>query len=641
MIKSLLTAGRWTCVLCLLILTACAGTARGLKTSVYQADEDLSLVDTSVSQTDANVVIRYPAIIDANAETQYFDAFARNAIGGSVGPAGQESDQVAQSVIAKSNYYAMSLYKELTRALPAHSVLLSPHIIYSDKQGRLSSKPLLASEKIASVLTIDFNAYSFPDTEKMMDAPPLTFGDLITPMFVIHSNRWLMPSTNGLLLSSAPLVNSAWNQSLVQAEDQFESRFALTPVVHQRPLDFISYLQEGPKNGLDIPVKNAGEARRDVISVEKYPLEKIRMDAELVANLATDHEIDPFVEDFVKGAVTRVVNALNQVDHDRATFFTRQTALSEFDPNLAQAFLMRSQDESVKARLQLAESLLKAEKKFLATQSDSIYAGTYEGTYGDKMRQMIAAEYRLLEERRDIARSQNISTVLAVIAAVGSVYAASESGSSRSYSSASNWRSMSRLLMMSSIWQVNSAMNKSAESDTVGENFLMQMAPALNQQISVQVEMLESNEEITAHDFTELRQKTMALYQSYARSMATETSPVCSFLHPNASQSGSWYGNCADGLATGAGYGLARDDEGRAIEYLGWAEQGFSQGEGAMIVRSPYEVGAIYYEGQFKGGVPDGLVRIEQPGRKAQTRKFRNGQDIGKGEEENLARLQF
>jgi len=641
MIRITLILLRPASVLSLLLLTACAGTATGLKTSVYKPDENLSMEDKSISQADANVVIRYPAIVDVNAENLFFDAFAHNAIGGALGKAGTESDRIAQSIIAKSNYYAMSLYKELSSALPAHSVLLSPHIIYSDQQGQLTSRPLLASEKIASVLTIDFNVYSFPDPQKMMDAPPLTFGDLITPMFVIHSNRWLMPSTNGLLLSSDPLINTAWNESFEQAEQQFESRYSFTPVAYQRPLDFISFLNDGPTNGMDLPVKSAGEARREVVAVEKHPLEKIRMDGDLVANLAIDHEIDPFVEDFVKGAVTRVVVALNEVDHDRATFFTRQTALAQFDPELAQAFLMRSQDQSVQARLQLAESLLKAEKKFLSTQSGSIFAGTYEGNYGGKMRQMIAAEYRMLEERRDIARSQNISTALAIVAAVGGVYAASESGNSGGYNSARNWGNLADMLMMTSVWQVNSAMNKSAASKTVGENFLMQMAPALNQQVSVQVEMLESNEEITAHDYDEFRQKTMAIYQSYARSMSAETSPSCTFLYPGASQQGSWYGDCSGGQATGTGYGLVRDDECRAIEYLGWADGGMSQGKGAMIVRSPHEIGAIYYEGQFNQGAPDGLVRVEQPGRKAQTRVFRGGKDVGRGAEDELERLKF
>ncbi len=39
---------------------------------------------------------------------------------------------------------------------------------------------------------------------------------------------------------------------------------------------------------------------------------------------------------------------------------------------------------------------------------------------------------------------------------------------------------------------MNTAFSNNAESKTVGENFLVQMAPAINRQVSVQVEWLES-----------------------------------------------------------------------------------------------------------------------------------------------------
>ena len=96
--------------------------------------------------------------------------------------------------------------------------------------------------------------------------------------------------------------------------------------------------------------------------------------------------------------------------------------MAEFDPDLANAFLMRSEDESVRSRLRLAESLLVAERKFLSLQADALYAGSYSGVYGEEMRKMIVAEYRLLEERRDLARAQNISTALAIVAMAGAAH---------------------------------------------------------------------------------------------------------------------------------------------------------------------------------------------------------------------------
>ncbi len=629
--------------LCLAVigLNGCASTARGLKQSVYQPQPDLELRDGGLSQADANVIIRYPAMVDRGAEVAYFDAFAAHPIGGEVKETDGTSDRIAEALIAKSNYFAMSLYRELQAVLPENSVLLSPHLVYQDEQGQLTSKPLLATESVPAVLTIDFATYSFPDARRMMDAPPLTFGDLVTPLFVLHSNHWLSPPTLGLLLSSEPLVGSAWRQSVEVAQREFAARLAMQPVAVARPLDFISFLAHGSPAGLDLPLKSAGQARSGVASVENYPLEKIRMQSDVVARLDQDVSVDPFAEDFVKGAATRVVRALNEIDHDRATFFARQNALAEFDPELANAFLMRSEDVSIRSRVRLAEALLVAERKFLAQQAAAIYAGGYRGVYGDEMRKMIVAEYQLLEERREIARAQNMATALAIVAMAGAVYAGGQASDSGSWGSYNNWQFITSALALSSVWAVNVAMNKNAESKTVGENFLMQMAPALNQQSSVQVELLESNEEITAKNFAEFKAQTTALYQKYARSLLHDSPSHCRFRHPQAAQQGTWYGQCGQGFASGAGYGLVRTDDGSEIEYLGRSENGLAQGLGAMIVRSPASIGAIYYEGQFEQGLPHGIVRVEQPGRKTSTRKFNMGKDAGAADDQQLSPVNF
>ena len=175
-----------------LLAAGCAGTARGTRSSVLESATPVDLTDYSMSRADALVVIRYPAIIHADAELSYFHAFSINAIGGEVPPANRTkkvTTRIAQSVLAKSNYYVMSLYRELQRALPEHSVLLSPHIVLWDAERGVYSRPILATEQIPSVLTIDFNVYSFPDPTELMESPPVTFGDLVTPLFVVHADK--------------------------------------------------------------------------------------------------------------------------------------------------------------------------------------------------------------------------------------------------------------------------------------------------------------------------------------------------------------------------------------------------------------------------------------------------------------------
>jgi hypothetical protein len=402
-------------------------------------------------------------------------------------------------------------------------------------------------------------------------------------------------------------------------------------------LDLVSFLDSGAGDRRDLPIKSPGESRMDVVAVEIHPLEKIRMDGEKVARLATDHSVDPFAEDFVMGAAARIVTALNRVDHDRATFFARQAALSQFDPQLGQAFLSRSRDEAVRARLQMGEALLAAERKFLAAQSASLYEGVYDGVYGDQMREIIAAEYRLLEDRRDLARAQNLGTALAIVAMAGAIYVGNNTDSGNFFES----RTMGNILALSSVWAMSSAFSAHAQSRIIGENFLVQMAPAIDRQVTVQVEWLESTEEITARDFAEFRSQTLALYQRSVRSVDSKTGLGCAFLHPDMDRAGRWFGPCEAGLAAGAGYGLLIEDQGQTLEYVGAAQSGLAEGAGAMIFRSPAETGAVYFEGSFHQGLPDGVVRLEEPGRKSRVRMFRAGRNAGAANADDLQRIQF
>ena len=274
-----------------LLLAGCAGTARGTRSSVFAEAETVDVTDYSLSRADALVVIRYPAIIQADAELSYFHAFSINAIGGEVPPANRTkrvTTRIAQSVLAKSNYYVMSFYRELQRVLPEHTVLLSPHIVMWDVERGVYSRPILATEQIPSVLTIDFNVYSYPDPTELMESPPVTFGDLVTPLFTVHGNHWMQPATHGLVLSSDPLLPTSWSLSREQAARGLENRLDFTPQPWQRPLDFIAYLNRRTANGQRLPVKGLGDARLELMSVEQYPVEKIRMDGALLTHLAEE-----------------------------------------------------------------------------------------------------------------------------------------------------------------------------------------------------------------------------------------------------------------------------------------------------------------------------------------------------------------
>ena len=123
--------------------------------------------------------------------------------------------------------------------------------------------------------------------------------------------------------------------------------------------------------------------------------------------------------------------------------------------------------------------------------------------------------------------------------------------------------------------------------------------------------------------------------------MQADVTDQCVFKHPTFSGSGRWYGTCDGGLGSARGYGVIQDDSGRYIEYLGTAHDGVASGAGGMIVRSADRIGAVYYEGSFNKGLPEGTVMIEEAGQRPRIREFRAGRDVGRGSANELQRLVF
>jgi hypothetical protein len=250
---------------------------------------------------------------------------------------------------------------------------------------------------------------------------------------------------------------------------------------------------------------------------------------------------------------------------------------------------------------------------------------------------MVTAEFNMLEERRRLARIQNVTTALAVAMLAGSVYGTSVSGTVI----ASALQNISGVLVLSSVWAISSSMRTRTKSANITEKYMALMAPELDRQIDVQLEWMESKEQITARGFAEFRDKTASLYQSRVRSLSSTVSDQCSFAHPAVRGQGRWYGACTGGKANARGYGLVRDEAGNTVEYLGETKGGVASGTGAMIVRSAGQAYPTYYEGEFSNGLPDGVVSVAQAGKVATVRKYHAGADAGKAAEGSWRALEF
>lgn len=170
------------------------------------------------------------------------------------------------------------------------------------------------------------------------------------------------------------------------------------------------------------------------------------------------------------------------------------------------------------------------------------------------------------------------------------------------------------------------------QSYAIGENFMSQMAPDLQRYISVQSEVVLSEKDIFARSYGEFESQVVTLYGETARSIPDSNRGRCEFDYPGAEEAGLWRGDCKRGKADGRGYGVVRTPAGQLLEYFGDAKAGLAEGQGALI--SPAAAGSppVLFEGDFKKGLADGLLRVTEAGKSPRIRTFSQGVEGGRAE---------
>jgi len=647
--REFLRQSRKLCAMTVLLTTTmlaagCASTAKGAKQSSIVGLTQAQTLKTQVPEGSVLAVIRYPAVVETAAKDAYYDAFENSAIGG---PVARRSDatqtqSIADSVIVKSNYFALSLYKEMAARLPEHAVLLSPHAVKLDANGKLTSEPITKAESLPSVVNVDFATYSYPDAKEMMGDKPLTFGDLITPLVSVHADHRAAAPTQGVLFASAPLIPYAVGNGRKEVAEamntmqrgQFDTRVP--------ELNFLSYLKKGER--VNVPSKSLTKAGANN-SVTSYPVEKIKLDGVALSRLkdANDGSVDPLERVFSDAMADKVINIINDMDVQKAIMANKAAAIAEYDPSLAALTFVGSDKADYNARLRYAERLLDAERKYLSVQSLRVFDGIHNGEMGVQMRDMIMAEYKVLEERRRLARKQNQATAFAILGAVAAGAAIGNSGSSgrqcgdartqrelndcirRSQRTNFGNQVLTNLAIQGAMVAAQEAIAFNSRSKAVGSNYLSSIVPALEQQTSVTVNLLDSSETITAIRYEDLKSKLQNLYTTRQRSLDT-VATRCSF-GADTTTSGTWMGVCDGGKANGNGVGVIQKADGSSIEYYGYARNGIANGLGLMLIHEA--TGTYALEGNFANGLADGPVRVSKAGQNDKLRTYRAGIDIG------------
>ena len=598
------------------VATGCASTAKGVSTSALRGGPEVPLRLEAPAGT-ALAVVRYPAFVDSAAEQAFAKAYRDNAFGGRVGETDPvEVNALADSVVLKSNYFAMSLYRELASRLPEHSVLLSPHEIKLAEDGSLTSEPMTQAEALPSVVTVDFTAYTYPNAKAMMGGKPLTFGDLVTPVVSVRTDPRANVATEGLLLASTPVREAAAGSNRAQALAD-AARLEQGRIEAGVPeLDFIAHISGEPRQGTaTVPI---GRGRTG--AVRNYPIEKIKLESAQLKTLS-DTQTDVLEIPFTNGFANKVIDIINRTDASKAAMFKRADAIGDFDESLAALTLAGSNQQDYLTRLRYAERLLEAEQKYLSVQSLRLYDGVVNGEMGAQVRDMLTEETRVLERRRELARQQNIATAAAIVSAIGGVAVATQDNDGRGPSYGQ--QIAANAMIQAAIFSATEAMRKNRQSKGVSNNYIQSVVPALNAQTEVQVDLIDSSETITAIRFEDLKDKLGELYAENQRALDT-IATRCAYTGP--AGSGTWLGACENGVAEGSGVGVFRRSNGDLVEHYGYARAGRADGPGYRIVRAPK--GSYSLEGNFQNGVANGVVRVERSG-DVQVRRYTNGKDVG------------
>jgi len=406
-----------------LVTAGCASSATGKKQSAFVSKKAVATQKLTAETPDGSIlaVVRYPAVVDENARDEFRKAYMNSPVGGRLKEAIEDKAQahnVIDSTIVKSNYFALSLYKELVARLPEHSVLLSPHEIKLAPDGKLTSVPITQAESLPSVVTVDFATYTFPDASKMMGKNPLTFGDLITPVVSVKTDHRAAVPTHGVLLATQPLTEAAVGNGYdtVQADlSELQSGRFKTTVPE---LDFVSLISNDPKKATKTQALSMNAQKNEV---QVAPLEKIRMDGKTILALdksKNQGEIDPLQPVFSEAFANRVIDIINDNASEKTAMARRASAVATYDPSLAALTFVGSDSPEYQARYNYVSRMLDAEKKYLSVQSLRLFDGVHNGEMGAQVRDMLKAEYAILEKRRDLARKQNQATALAIIGAV-------------------------------------------------------------------------------------------------------------------------------------------------------------------------------------------------------------------------------
>ncbi len=481
------------------------------------------------------VVIRYPALVSPSAQ----DALTVNYLGkpieqrgrsaitnnsvrrmtadsrstlarGVVSPAGEpvawtaESEVSVKDSIIKTAYFAQEIYALLKARLPQGSVIQVPTSVALGRDGTSLVETSMLDERFPpSAVILDFYVYRHPDPSLVMEDVPITFGDLVTPLIVLR-----VPfSENGVSLrgvaASAPLLA------------EFDGSQQGRPEVWS----FIEYLNEKLVSG-DLShdesavgaarVSNA-ESRRALV----FPLEKLALDKAVISsgNVAS---VPPLAVSFA-GFGDFLSTFIAQMDVSDAPTPVEEAYLRFYDPSFSISTSLQGtqQGDEGKMREKALYRFEDVDRKFLVAQSDALFDAVYLGPFGQNVRRLLASELKLLEERRALARKQNLSAAISVATGVLGVYA-----------SALGDMQASNRALAASAYSANVAGAAAESSAALQAQFAAAFGSVYGAHASHLVALLNDEDQVAVRNYHELGLKIRERYLRFVTEIKSASDPA-------------------------------------------------------------------------------------------------------------------
>lgn len=435
------------------------------------------------------VKIRYPIGFTEGTQAALFERMKAAFKSGRAGETTQDDlkDTVLGTMITNTIYHAFELHDAVASRLPEGSVILSPQKI-DHVDGRFVMTPVIPNGAPPALVDLRFFVVTDPHRERVLDSDYLTFADAVTPSILITEG---LPGLN----SEKPvLLHTEFRQVCNPSNDKLPFLECISPRL----------AAIAPTAGDKIWSKAWKRARvkadafRLDFPIVKTPISQSNETGEVMEG--DEYKVDPqLVRGSFQRAFDNLGNAVARYASDNWSSLIPQQKdayFSQYAGILLSTDMQISGSENAAALNILSENL-RIEKEVLALISDNLRSSTYDGEYGDALRQTLALEAQIFEKRRDIAKSQRTGMFVGLVLGAA-VSASGDQSLMNTYMTTMN----------------NVAQASQAEGDRSRElmqSFNSRFSEAYSEQLNFSENVVLTDTELTASNYSELRSQLAAL----------------------------------------------------------------------------------------------------------------------------------